>query len=273
MKDYFYRKHIKVIRNFVIITIGILALLFWFLVFASSFILKELQFFLIFMAILMTGEVIFAWIFMGRFTKVKISIDDTQLIYTNFKGETQIPFEDIQGIKISTIRYLGGWIKIKSKEKTIRLTVVVKDIGELLLLIKKGLDNHGHSHLYKDEIFLRFLRTSIYSDESWDRVYGLWWKLIIFSIMSVFFAIIIGTFLQLSYSQIFLMTVISALYPTVVYILTEIPFMKRISKLMSEFTDVIPQRDISYEKLVYKNAMIFSPGVYVLIIVLIILLK
>lgn len=270
MRDFYYRKHIKVTRNFIVISIGLLASLFWIIALTSNFVFNDFQFFLIFMAVLMTVETIFIWIFMGRFNKIKISADNTKLIYKNYKGEIILPFEDIEKIQISSMKYLGGWMKIISKDKTIRITVVVKDIGELLLIIKKGLDSHGQSHLYKEKNFTKFLRTAVYSDESWDRLYALWWKLILFSILLILFAVIIGSFIQTE--LLFIIIVISTFYPITVYVITELFFMKWISKLIGENIDTIPKRDIYYEDQVYKYTMIFSPGVYILIIALVILL-
>ena len=233
MNEYRYRNHIKILRN-----VGVGILIAFSLILFTIMLLVSIEdqslIPLLILPILMLVEGVFVWFFMGRFLKVKIAIDESNIIYTNHKGEAIIKFEDIEEIKFSSIKYLGGWMKIKTKDEQIRFTVVIKNVGQLLLDIKIHLDNKGIKSIYKEKGFTNFLKTSIYADESWDRLYGIWWKVVIITIITTVASIIIGSYSHLDDGQKFLLLLFSYIYPTIIYTITEVYFMIKNSKLYKE---------------------------------------
>ncbi len=164
MGDYKYRKHIGWMRT------GFL----WFFLVTGSLLIAGLSY-LGHLAIGLTigfvliGEGILLWGILNRFTKVRVSTEDDALVYRNAKGETRILYRSISELKFPSVRYLGGWIKIISRDDSIRLTVVVEGIALFLCELKLGLHRNESSALYDNEKFFRFFKTAAYCDESWAR--------------------------------------------------------------------------------------------------------
>jgi len=264
LNDYHYRKHIKIHRNLNVVILGIFIIMFCFL----AILIGEQSGVFIIIAIVFTFVAAMEWYFMSRFNKIRVSIDDEKIIYKNYKGEKILKFEDIDCIQFLTIKYSGGWIKIKSNEKTIRFTTVMKDIHKLSLEIKEQLDIRGLNHVYKDNRYKNFIKTSAYVDDSWERVYRIWWKLTLITIATAIISVLIGIFLQFGDEKTAILTMMAFLFPTVVYIITEIVFALRVGRLFKKDIVLILTRDTLYERSVYKKSMIMSLLIYVLTVVI-----
>lgn len=251
--QYQYRKHIKYMKNFVSIFLLALTVILWVVILLGG---KEMQDGIVplsVLSIILFVEAIFIFKFLGRFTKVKVSIGSEGITYTNFKGDTTIKYEDITKIQFPAIKYTGGWIKIIAGKTTIRLTVVVENIQNLLIELKTKLDERNLNDKYDEKKFFKFLKTAAYADESWQRVYKIWWKLIIVSIVTTCIAFGSGIFYNFGGKRMVLSTVFSFIYPTIVYIITEIIFVKRIAKLSDKDAFTVPEPDLTYEGNVYKR--------------------
>lgn len=260
MNDYYYRKHIKIFRYLNIVPLGIVIIMLCIL----AIIAEEGKSIFLIIALILTFELVAIWCIMGRFKKVRISIDDEKIIYKNYKEEKLIKFEDITCIQFPSIKYIGGWMKIKSNNKTTRFTVVIKDVHRLSLKIKEQIDKRVMNNVYIDKRYNNFIKTATYADDSWERVYKIWWKLVLFTIVTSTFSITIGLFFQLRGVVIFLLTLISSFYPTLVYIITEVIFARKVGRLFKKNIGLILTRDTMYEGSVYKKALIMSLVIYIL---------
>lgn len=201
VQQFRYRKHIKHIRTFV----TILCLISIIISIISALISGIYE--LLFLAIPFVLEGAVIWAVYGRFINTRVIMDKDSIFYTCGKRETIIPYDQITKIQVRSIRYLGGWIKIKSNKKTIRLTVVVENIQSLLQILKANLDTRGMNNTYNAKKLFRFLKTATFSDEGWARFYKLWWKLLLLTILTAIVGIAIAIVFNLSATVVFFSTI------------------------------------------------------------------
>ncbi|MGD9909079.1 MAG: hypothetical protein AB7U79_00570 [Candidatus Izemoplasmatales bacterium] len=165
-KKYVYRKHIQIMKWFILIPLGLLSLL----ILVLGLIYGE------------SGDVLAGVLFglysyglfyiLNRFKKISIELTEEAVIYTNAKGVRIIPYDQISSIDSASIRYTGGWMIIKTVTgKPIRLTVVVQSVGEFIFAFKEKLNELGMQSKYNEDKLFAFYKTSVYSDQSWERSY------------------------------------------------------------------------------------------------------
>ncbi|MBA2664409.1 MAG: hypothetical protein H0U74_19130 [Bradymonadaceae bacterium] len=100
-----------------------------------------------------------------------IHLTERAVRYRTHKHDVTLRFDQIERIQFPSIRFTGGWLKIVSGKETIRLTVVLKDIHELVVLLKDGLDAHSKGDTYDAEKLFSFYKTCAFSSQSWERLY------------------------------------------------------------------------------------------------------
>ncbi len=211
------------------------------------------------LGLILIAEATALWYIFYRMAGVKLILNEHSVIYKHRNGEKKIDFEKVTKIKLPYIPYFGGWIMIIAGKDKIRLTVVLNEIGNFVLNLKASLDKLGLASRYDESKLFLFLKTAFYSDQSWERFYSIFWRLILTTIVSVLlgFGITKVTGMRESF-LIFL----SFIYPISVYAATEIPLGIRIARLSNRESFFVPPRDINYEKSVYKVALIVGVAVY-----------
>lgn len=266
---YKYRPHLKYLKIIIPSILGaFIAILWLLLLFLGNS--DELVFPLVVITVVLAIEAVFIWRFMRRFTIIRVTIDHEAITYTNYKGDLRIKYEDIKKLKFPSIRYTGGWIKVISDKGVIRLTVVIENIQGLLSELKVELDNKGLSDRYDKNKFFKFLKTSAFSDLSWQRVYQIWIKLSIITIVTTVVGMGTTWFFDVAEFQVFLLTMFSFFYPMIIYLITEIVFGRRFAKLSSIVSFTVPERDEEYENAIYKKSIFIGAIAYIAIILLII---
>ena len=267
--QYKYRPHLKyfkiILPSMLITLIAIFWLLLLFLDIADELIIP-----LVVITVILAIEAVFIWRFIHRFTLIRVTIDNEAITYFNYKGDIRIKYEDIKILKFPSIRYTGGWIKIISDKGVIRLTVVIENIQGLLSELKVELDKKGLSDRYDKKKFFKFLKTSAFSDLGWLRVYRIWVKLIIATIVTTVVGLGTACFFDVAQFQTFSFKMFSFVFPMVIYLITEIVFGRRVAKLSSIDSFTVPRRDEKYENEIYKKAILFGIIAYIAIILLII---
>ncbi len=267
-----YRKHIKYVRNFTAILLALMIITVWLISFLAGLPTAGI-FALVIFSMIFLIELLFIWIFLSRFIKVRIILTDDSIIYKNHKGSSIIGYPDITKIGFSAIKYTGGWIKIESPQKKIRLTVAVKNIQRLVMLLKKHLDDQGLSHLYNDKKLFSFLKTGAFSDESWQRVYQYWLKLLIITVSITLVSVLISLISGFSFARGFFLCFLTYLLPIILYLITEFIFGRRIAKVSDFETFYVPERDEEYERSIFRKAINWGFAVYVLLLLLAFMLK
>lgn len=270
-KDYQYRKHIKYIRNSIPLTLFIILIILWVITLLSRKESAGSIFSMLILSVVFILEARFIWWYMGRFLKVKVSLSSDSITYSNYNGDTKIYYEDITKLEFPSVKYFGGWIKIRSKGKLIRLTVVIEDIQSFLIRLKTELDNRNLSNIYDNDKFFAFLKTATFSDEGWSRVYKIWWRLLLLTFITTGIGIGIGIFFNFNGFMVFLSGFISFIFPTIIYLITEIFFGLRIAKLADKESFYIPKANIEYEKLIYKKSFVIATVVYLIFLTILIL--
>lgn len=269
VKQYAYRKYIKIMRNIFPTVFGIMAALILIGSIVAGVILGEGNVFYVLVMIIMgiilslmlLVPVLFVWFFFGRFTKILVTLTDDEIIYKNIKGETRIPIADIQRIETPSINYAGGWITIISSKDTIRLTVALENIGDFVKNLKNFLDKKGAQNTYNRQTMFSFYKTAVYADQSWERLYEIFLKMcgggIGLSALSIFISILLGK------PAVIIWLLTGALFlPIVIYFIGELVFVSKVSKQANEEHFEIKPRDKAYEKRVYSLCVIIGLVIY-----------
>lgn len=274
MKEYVYRKHLRepmkfllvimILLTSIILEIGIISgvradtrergfiIAIFVVVAVSLFIIVGLEFLALY------------HIMFKKFKNIKVSLNDEGITYNNIKGTQFIDYKSIQAIQFPSIKYFGGWLKIKSSGQTIRLTVVLENIGEFVKELKEKLDERGMSNLYNDKKVYDFCKTGIYSDHSWGRLYE---KMKISSILyfiGMILAIVYSGFINI-HGFFLLSTLVIVLYPFIAYIIAEIILGKKFSNKVKQKGYLIYERDKKQENIVYRNTYI-TLGILIIIL-------
>lgn len=277
-KVYQYKKHIQWGQYMIPAFFSILFVLYMFLMVTlsiyclppSGWVNSPITFTILF-AVIFGGSIIvvegfLCWYLYYRLAGVRITIENDGIIYQHRKGENRIDFDKITKIKLPSMRYVGGWITIVAGKEKIRLTVVVNEIGDFVQTLKASLDNAGLSNRYNESKLFRFLKTAVYSDQSWSRGYFLFWKMM----LATFGLGLFGVAISIASDKVgFLWIFFSFIFPTLLYLFTEIVFGLRIARKSVKESFFVPPRDAAYENRVYKE--VFMTGIIIYLILALVL--
>lgn len=201
---YVYRKHLRasflnyILGMIIFLSIGLLSGF-------AAILSKKAKFEMIdFFILIIVAIVIFTFIliefillyflFLRRFKYINVTLEEEAIIYNNSKKKIVIPYDEIIEIKYPSIRYMGGWMKIKHTNGKIRLTVVLENIGDFMYRLKEILDEGGKSYVYNKKKSFNFFKTASFSDESWERLYDNVKYLIVMEYVSIIISIILAFF-------------------------------------------------------------------------------
>ena len=266
MAEYQYRKHIRIMQNALPIFFAILIVLSWgslgIMSLAGNLNLKLVTFLGIIGIVLTFVFGLYAfliWFILRKFTKIRVSFDGEAITYINVKGQQVIPVEDIVKLEFPSVPYMGGWLTIHSKDGSkIRLTVVLEGIGHFLRSLKEALDARGQSVVYDAQKIFSFYKTAQYADDSWERLYSIFFRLVLLSLLNVG----VGFALHFFHFQNFLgiiLIVISVLGTLLAYPIADLTIARRMSKGASQTEFYVPERDLEFEsKLFRRTAIIYS---------------
>lgn len=208
------------------------------------------------LAIILGSEfLILYFLVFKKFKNVNVTLNDLGITYNNIKGSQFIPYESIQAIQFPSIKYIGGWVKIKSSGNTIRLTVVLEKIGEFINELKDKLDSKGMKDIYNEEKLYNFCKTAVYSDQSWERVYENLKKLSLIYFICIVTSIIYLGFINLN-GPTLLYSLLIVLYPFIVFIIAEIILGFKLSNKTKQEGYIVSKRDKESEDHLYKNVFI-----------------
>lgn len=266
-KEYRYRKHIYW-GQYVILVVFVLLFLLILGLSASIMLTTGFRPSAISLAglafvILLEGAML--WYFYYRLAGVVVSVNDDALIYKTRVSEKRIPLENLY-LEFASFKYVGGWLKIKAGKETIRITVVLKDISELLQEIKTKLDNKQLSNHYDSHKMFGFLKTAAAADQSWERIniVGKVFLLILTLGITIVAGFIFGNFPFYGLMLVLFWGFFSMVWITTVYIIAEITLFRVIAKKSNEINFTVPPRDLSNEKIVFDKAFIWGSLAYFL---------
>jgi len=211
-------------------------------------------------AIIFVIEGIVIWYLYYRLAGVRVIFEDDSLIYKHRTGEMKIYFTGITKIGLPSIPYVGGWITINAGKEKIRLTVAIEEMADFVQTLKASLDKNGLANRYEEAKLFGFLKTAVFADQSWDRIYVIFWKFILAIIIYILLGIGIATISN--YIGGILWILFSFVYPTLVYGCTEFVFARHIARTAVRDQFFSPARDIAYENSVYRVAIIISSVIY-----------
>lgn len=209
-------------------------------------------------------------ILIKRFKSIRVTLTDDGIEYMNAKKKIMIPYEDIKKLEFPSIKYTGGWVKIIYKGGNIRLTVVLENIGDFICQLKERIDERTDERtdisIYNDKKLFSFLKTAVFADESWARLY----KNIKVMLAAYFLLIICSTAVILLFGNTvnnkdFIM---GSTWATLAgYVFSEIIIGIQVKKrVLKEELKILP-RKIEFEQKVFKLSMLIFTVGYLLILV------
>jgi hypothetical protein len=204
------------------------------------------------------------WWMYYRLAGVVITLEDDALVYRYRGGTKRFPYDRLRPLRFPSVRYAGGWVVLRSGGDTIRLTVVVEGIGNLLQELKAALDARDLSDCYDQDQLYSFLKTAEYADQSWQRAYAVYWVLLLATLAWGALGAVLGSAAGAHPLAVVGWATVSALWPTGVYLGTEIVFGRRVAKLSDEVAFTCPPRDREWERAVYCKAVAWGLGSYLL---------
>ena len=204
------------------------------------------------------------WWLYWRLAGIAISVQPDALVYRHRGGEDRLPYDRIGPLHFPSARYLGGWVALRSGERTIRLTVVVEGIGALLRELKAALDARGLSASYDAKRLYAFMKTAEFSDQGWERTYQVFWTLLLATAGAGVVGVLFALLIHARGGAMLLWIVFSTLCPVFVYAAAEVVFGRRIAKLSDEASFSCPPRDPQWEREVYRKAILWGAGLYLL---------
>lgn len=277
-QTYVYRKHLRAPLQYLILYEGIL-FSFTILLVCGLFLVERTIFdgtlimiislvLLVFFLIFTIEIVILYFILFSRFKSISVTLTEDVIIYTNSKSQKVIPYATIEKLQFPSIKYTGGWVKIVYQGGTIRLTVVLEDIGDFISKLKEKLNENDRAQVYDENKLFAFYKTAVFSDESWDRVYHFYKTYIAINFISILISILILRFDNLSMNNKGYLYG-SVLAPLAGLLLSEILIGMRIKKRVDREQLTIMTRDITFEQKAYHILVpVCTCGYFVFLIVL-----
>jgi len=107
-----------------------------------------------------------------------------------------------------------------------------------------------------------FFKTAAYSDQSWARLYKIFWNFVLLTVLGGVIGVVCAVLAQMSIVGILLWSAVSALWPTVVFICTEVVLGRRFAKTTDEESFTCRPADPAHEKAVYQRAFVFGVVIY-----------
>lgn len=276
-QTYLYRKHLRAPISYLIIYMGAFFFGVALLVFGFFFTDKEkfdtasvviICMVLLIAFIIITIEfVILYFLLFKRFRKISVTLTEDSIIYINAKSHNVIPYGDIVSLQFPSIKYTGGWVKVKHQGGTIRLTVVLEEIGDFIIKLKKKLDEHGMLQVYNEEKLFSFYKTAVFSDESWDRIYRNYKSYILINFLSIVINTIILRFSSIN-GDMKALVYGSYIAPLIGFVLSEILIGMKIRKRVNRENLTLLPRDINFEHKIYLILVVISSCAYPAILVI-----
>ena len=185
----------------------------------------ELRMIFVILGALIIIEGIVINIFFKRFATTILIINDDGVSFSNNKRNIVFRFNEIKKINTTSVSNLGGFITIVGNNgEKIKLTVVIKNIGDFVLTLRKKLDELGLDVYNKDKLF-KFYKTACYSDDSWRRVYYAFPEIILYTIL----IIAISNLSLIYYSNLAVSMIYLSIVPAlIIYTAVELGFYRRI---------------------------------------------
>ena len=269
MKEYRYRKHIRWGQYVLPALFGLIGVSPWILILwlglrpdsSGAQAVYVLAVLLTVLTVLVGAPV---WWLYWRLAGIAISLERDALVYRHRRGEDRLPYDRIGPLGFPSARYLGGWVALRSGEKTIRLTVVVEGIGALLRELKAALDARGLSASYDAKRLYAFMKTAEFSDQGWERTYEVFWTLVLATLGAALVGVLFALLVHARGGAMLLWIVVSTLWPVFIYATAEVLFGRRIAKLSDEASFTCPPRDRAWERAIYRKAMMWGAGLYLL---------
>jgi hypothetical protein len=277
-QTYVYRKHLRVPLPYLILYEAITFLLVILMVYGLFLVEKTtidgslvmiISIILLGLFLIFTIEIVILYFLLfRRFKSISVTLTEDAIIYTNAKTQKVIPYATIEKLSFPSIKYTGGWVKIVHQGGTIRLTVVLEDIGDFISKLKEKLTEIDRDQVYDENKLFSFYKTAVFSDESWDRLYHNYKSYFVVNIISILISILILRFNNIAMNhKAYLYGSLFA--PLAGFLLSELLIGMRIKKRVAREQLTLLSRDITFERKAYHILVpVFTCGYFIVLILL-----
>lgn len=265
MQEYIYREHLRNPKRFLLGAGGfVISLVLYFALIVltgtsgatKSRLLAICGVAAIGMLVIISIEIVILYFLVFRkFKDINILLSEEAIIYNNIKGRQIIKYEDIESIKFPSIKYSGGWVKIKYKGGNVRLTVVLEGIGHFVKELKDILDSLDMKDVYTEKKLYSFYKTATYADQSWERLYEKFSKILVWEGIAAVVGIL-ASLLATNFSDKTSIATAIIIYPLIAFTASEVVLGFKISRLAKLEGYEINDRDIEKENKIYRNVYI-----------------
>jgi hypothetical protein len=192
-------------------------------------------------------------------------LDDDALVYRYRGGEKRFPFDQRLSIRFYCVPCVIGWGVIQSESRIAWFTVGIKGIVDLLRELKATLDVRGLWNCYDRVQLFNFLKTAEVVEQSSERMHEVIGKYLLFTLAGAALGLIFALVGQNGIIGTVLWILASALWPPVVNSTAEVVFICRLARLADEKSFTCPSRDRAWERVVFRKAIGWGLGVYLVI--------
>jgi PH (Pleckstrin Homology) domain-containing protein len=202
------------------------------------------------------------WYLGFRMKDVRVFVDDAGLTYRHRSGEKRIPFAHITQLKFPSLRFLGGWVKITTRDGSIRIILALRDSVQFLQALKHGLDGEGLTDRYDRRKFFRFLQTATFCNNGFERLLSTWWNVLLAGSAAAIVTWLLGTMKASSVADLILLTGSSFVWPLLIWLGAELAMAPRIARASDEESFSVPPRDRAHERKIYRIATLVGVLIY-----------
>jgi len=156
------------------------------------------------------------------------------------------------------MRFIGGWMKITAGKETIRLTAVIKNIGDLLMELRRALEAKGKGDCMDPRKFYSFLKTAVYVDQSWERFYDYFGRMVLVGCGLGVMVLFLGWILNMGLQRVIIWVTCSLIWYLILFLIDEIAYIRHFARGADQRTCTFPSRDKEREKYIFANTSLWG---------------
>lgn len=119
-------------------------------------------------ALLVVEGLVIGWV-VRRLVRSRFEVGEDWVVVRSGKRTVTVRFDELERIDFPSVRYFGGWMKVKGPEGTLRATVTLEDISLFAQQVLAGARAAGRGDRWSRRGEERFLRTAVVADHGWAR--------------------------------------------------------------------------------------------------------
>lgn len=269
-RQYKTRRHLKYIRYSAAAFFIIIILIMWLAVFIlgqslSIELVEEFRLGALLGTLIFSADIIVFIYLSDSFSSVTVLLAEKKIVYKSRRKTIEIVITDIDKLKFFSVKFLGGWIRIFSKDKSIRLTISAENFAEFIRNLKVLLDANEKNDVYEVKKFFKLYKTAEFAEQSWERLISIFAKLCLAVVVNLMVGAVLALILSPGIKGWILLMGLSLIGPLLTYSASDYFFARRIEEGSKEESFSCPPRNLAFEGKVYKAGSIIYLAIYLTI--------